>query len=118
MALNYFVLRVRSTLAVTMASVCVLLGACGPTFKYVPTSEVTNEAREPTCEFRVLTTIPSNPFDEVGILQADGSYRTSDVEEFKKIVAPDVCRAGGDAIISEINGLGYYMRGTVIRYRR
>jgi hypothetical protein len=32
-------------------------------------------------------------------------------------VAAAVCRAGGDAVLAEVNGLGQYVRGTVIRYR-
>jgi hypothetical protein len=41
---------------------------------------------------------------------------TGSVEEFRESVGPSVCANGGDAVVAEINGIGEYVRGTVIRF--
>jgi hypothetical protein len=33
------------------------------------------------------------------------------------IVRDKVCEAGGDAVVAEVNAVGQYARGTVIRFR-
>jgi hypothetical protein len=39
------------------------------------------------------------------------------VPDFKEAAGPFVCAAGGDGVLTEINGLGAYIRGTVIKFR-
>lgn len=39
------------------------------------------------------------------------------MKKFVEVARPHVCKAGGDAVISEINGQGAYIRATIIRFR-
>jgi hypothetical protein len=38
------------------------------------------------------------------------------LDHLRDKVAADVCRAGGDAMITEVNGVGQYVRATVVKY--
>lgn len=37
-------------------------------------------------------------------------------EDFREKVTEQVCAAGGDAVITQINGYGCYIRGVVVRF--
>jgi len=39
---------------------------------------------------------------------------TGDLAEFKQVIRPRVCEAGGDAAIAITNGGGVYLKATVI----
>jgi len=70
-------------------------------------------ARAATCEFEVFTAAPSAPFVEIGTL--DVAYSDEKLSNFKKRIAPYVCAAGGDAVIAMSNGLGTYIKATVLK---
>jgi hypothetical protein len=70
-------------------------------------------ARSAKCEFQVFTAAPSGPFVEIGTL--DVLYNDQKLSDFKKHIAPDVCAAGGDAVIAMANGLGFYIKATVLK---
>jgi hypothetical protein len=91
------------------------LGACDPALKYVRTTHNAADPKPAKCAFDVLTVRPDRPFQELGVLEPDGPY-TGSVAEYRNIARPFVCKAGGDAVVAEVNGLGMYIRGTVIRF--
>jgi hypothetical protein len=86
-------------------------------YKYSTTTSVTAPSKPESCEFDVLSTRPDRPYDELGVLETSAGYEARSVSSFRDAILRDVCRAGGDAVLAEVNGLGHYVRGTVIRYR-
>jgi hypothetical protein len=93
-------------------------GACGPLrYKYVPTTANKAAARAAGCSFEILTTRPDRPFIELGVLELDDGRTTQSVGQYRTAVAQDVCAVGGDAVLAEINGNAFYVRGTVIKYQ-
>jgi len=67
------------------------------------------------CEFRLLNLAPQGGFEEIGMVSAPEGERVDTPEAFKGAISDSVCRAGGDVVITQINGAGYYVRGTVLR---
>jgi hypothetical protein len=68
------------------------------------------------CEFQILTAPPPS-FVEIGTVDVEATgytMPTSDLSEFKQIIRPRVCEAGGDAAIAIVNGHGVYLKATVI----
>jgi len=43
------------------------------------------------------------------------NYITDKLSHFKKLIAPRVCEAGGDTVIALTNGLGHYIKATVLK---
>jgi hypothetical protein len=106
----------RGALPILLALLCA--GACGPLhYKYVPTTANKAAARAPGCSFEILTTRPDRPYIELGVLELDDGRTTQSVAQYRAAVAPDVCAVGGDAVLAEINGNAFYVRGTVIEYQ-
>lgn len=68
------------------------------------------------CDFVIATTKLDREYEEVGILDKNMGM-ASTAADFKEFVRPQVCALGGDAVIAEINGYGYYIRGTVVRWK-
>ncbi|MBJ6761266.1 hypothetical protein JGU66_10865 [Myxococcaceae bacterium JPH2] len=98
-----------------------LAGGCVPRIEYAKTTSITAPAREATCQFDIITTRPDRPFDELGVIdlpaRSNPTSLPSSVTEFRAVAQPHVCAAGGDGVITEVNGFGQYIRGTVIHYR-
>jgi len=65
-------------------------------------------AKEPTCDFIIATTKLEKPYEEIAILERTGFFGdfAYNVEDFKAAVMKQVCRLGGEAVISEVNGKG------------
>ncbi|GEM_PF-3423311 len=74
------------------------------------------DARPPNCEYQLLSAVPSQPFQEVGIIDAYRS-QTRDTSEFMNGIREQVCAAGGDAAIAEKAGNGFYIKATVIKFK-
>ena len=109
-----------AAVALVVGGGCVELASYG----YTATTRDVAAARAPDCAFDLLTARPGRPFVELGVLERpsaearEGSGllpRTAG--DFRRIVSPEVCRAGGDAVLTEVNGFGDYVRGTVIKYK-
>jgi hypothetical protein len=66
-----------------------------------------------TCAFEVVAREPAGSFEEVGTVTVTSA--TSSPEKFQSAVKEDVCRLGGDAVVTEVNGLGQIVRGVVLR---
>jgi hypothetical protein len=77
-------------------------------------------AKDPACAFAVTATIPSGEYEEVGTLtygsRTLSSFRASrDPEEFRRAVQSDVCKLGGDVVVTELDRQGTIVRGSVLR---
>src|SRR3989442_11173120 len=93
--------------------------------QYTPTS-VRAQPKPENCSFDILMTRPQRLFDELGIIDFTGGFvgKTGQragvpdsASALKDKTARTVCGAGGDAVLAEVNGLGQYIRATVIRYK-
>src|SRR5215510_403628 len=102
-----------------------MLAACAAETRYTPSSTKAVAARPPNCAFDVLTLRPGRPVDELGIIDFQGGTVAKDgtragvpssAAELREKIGPEVCQAGGEAVITEVNGLGQYIRATVVRY--
>jgi hypothetical protein len=59
---------------------------------------------------------PHDGYEEIGLLtSSEGTAFAENPEEFKRAVQADVCRVGGDIVVTEVNGWGGYVRGTILR---
>jgi hypothetical protein len=102
-----------------LAMLCtVMAGACAPQVVYTPIAGQVTPAKPFGCEFEVLTTTPSRPFEEIGVIESDQPGLAWTISEFKEAAAQKVCAHGGDAVIVEANsnGNGAYDKGTILRY--
>ena len=89
--------------------------ACGPAYRYTRTAEATPASKTLDCDFRVTASLPEGGgYAEIGVFElgSDSSHR---IEDFKKKIHDQVCTAGGDLVVAEINGFGYYVRGIVLK---
>jgi hypothetical protein len=68
------------------------------------------------CSFRVVNLTPSGPYEEIATLSSEQSWvRAYNPVDFEARVRDQVCSIGGDIVVTEINGNGAYVRGTVLR---
>ena len=86
-------------------------GRGGPVYTFVPTSGVA-QAYPPGCDFQVAVEPPTEGYKQLGILEMRRTPSTH-LLTFKKHVQPEVCAAGGDLVVGEMNGYGYYVRAIV-----
>jgi hypothetical protein len=72
--------------------------------------------KAPACNVRIVNTVPEG-YEEIATLMVDWESGTAavDPDDFKRRVQGDVCRIGGEVVVTEINGAGAYVRGTVLR---
>jgi hypothetical protein len=88
-------------------------------YTYTATTQTAATAKPAGCAFDLLTTRPERAYAELGVVEHGGTPNTGGATTagaFKDMVANAVCRAGGDAVITEVNGMGIYVRGTVLKY--
>jgi hypothetical protein len=95
--------------------------------KFTPNSSTRADAKPSDCKFDVLTLPPAQPVDELGIIDFEGGATNFDTgrrlgvsdtaARLRQAVAFDVSRVGGDAVLGQVNGVGQYIRATVLRYR-
>jgi hypothetical protein len=105
------------TSIILKALVIVALAGCSVgRYAFVPTTSASQPPRERGCAIDLLMARPSRPFVEVGMVESTG-LRTASAAEFLDKSREAVCRAGGDAVLAEINHLGYYVRGAVLKYQ-
>jgi hypothetical protein len=71
------------------------------------------------CRIRLLAGDPGSDFEEIGLLAVEGDPRVfNDPDVFIAQAQEQVCRAGGDAVVTQVNGLGSIVRGVVFRRRK
>lgn len=82
---------------------------------YTPSTTARFPSKPADCDFAVLTTLPEGSLEELGILDIQKAGLVTTAGDFKTIVGPQVCAAGGDIVVAEVNGSGNYVRGSVFR---
>lgn len=101
-----------------MAMVVLLAAACVPTsYAYTPASSRSFAQRDASCAFEVVTTPPAETYEEVGVLVHYNGDVPADLDDFKKVIAKQVCGVGGDVVIASSSGKGYD-KGTIIHFPR
>lgn len=70
--------------------------------------------KPPGCEFMVVGSMPQGNYEEIATVRSAGKG-CDDPEEFREAVRADVCKVGGDLVVTEVNGYGDFVRGTVLR---
>jgi hypothetical protein len=100
----------------TALALAVALAGCG--YSYTQTTQNAAPAKPENCSFDVLTTRPERAYVELGVLESQGSPGSgaANASIFRSRIGEQVCQVGGDAVLTEVNGLGNYVRGTVIKY--
>jgi hypothetical protein len=90
---------------------------CGPHYVYTRSSQEVTNAKSSGCDFAVTASLtdPSS-YVELGVLDLHFDP-ARDIAAFKEMVRADVCQAGGDLVVTEINGVGSYVRGIVFKKR-
>jgi hypothetical protein len=90
-------------------------------------------ARDEKCDVPVLATTPRRdyvelgifdvPKQEIGIVSDEDRRKGYDSHEGPKsvadllwVVGPRACKLGADALLAEVNGLGFYMRAVAIAW--
>jgi hypothetical protein len=85
----------------------------GNNYKFSITAEQQATGRAPDCSFRVVNVAPQQGYNELGVLDYDSGDVATKIDEFKTKIHAQVCQAGGDLVVAEINGFGSYVRGIV-----
>lgn len=85
-------------------------------YELTPTTTAPTTSKAP-CDFRVVNLPPHGDYEEIAALTPDGRRCAMNPNDFKSAVRDNVCRVGGDVVITEVNGFGCYVRGTVLRER-
>jgi len=104
-----------------IAGPALLLAALGATACFEPKIEASRSttnpivARPPKCKFETVTNLPSAKFEELGYLRSTGKVMV-DREEFKRSIAEDVCRLGGELALLESDAYGAIAGATVYRH--
>jgi hypothetical protein len=108
-----------------VGAVSLLAIGCAAETHYTASSSLRAQPKPDNCSFEVLSTRPQRLFEELGIIDFTGGviyqngHRSGvpdSASALKDKAAQTVCRAGGDALLADVNGLGEYVRATVIRY--
>jgi hypothetical protein len=94
-----------------VAALC--LAGCGAAFNYVPS--LPSAPKPADCPIRVTLTPPSG-YEEIGILR-NNDFATRDIDEFKSVVRPQVCQAGGEVVMVQYNQQGFITRAAVFARR-
>ena len=93
--------------------------ASGPMYTMSVSATSPLTAKPASCEFKVVALAPTGDgYEEIAILSPQQpSWVAGDPDSFKKEVRSEVCRVGGDLVVTDVNGHGSYVRGTVLRER-
>jgi hypothetical protein len=108
---SYLNLGLGVALAVTIA-------ACArPVFHR---NGATYPAKPGNCQLRVMGAHPGPGWEEIGTITIEGDRSAGagsfqDGEEFVDRIRPEVCAAGADAVMTEVNGFGVVARGVAFR---
>jgi hypothetical protein len=84
-------------------------------YRFSASGPLAGASKPPTCDFQIVNLPPGPGFQEIGTLNPDGDGLDIFPDKFKEHVRTDVCRVGGDLVVTEVNGKGQYVRGTVLR---
>ena len=110
----------KSPAAVAVVGVLLLGGCTAVGYRYNPrTPSVDSNPEE--CSIHIVDSWPYAGYEEVGYLEVEsfrGKRAATDYGEFYRAVRADVCKAGGEVVLPQINSAGEYIRGIVLRRSR
>ena len=93
-----------------------------PKMHYSKSSEKVFSPKVPTCDFFVRTTAPKEAFEEIGVINLSPAYYSNGIpvlpnnsDELKIHIREQVCKTGGDAVVGDVNGVGQYVRVTILK---
>jgi hypothetical protein len=92
-----------------------ILAGCAQVFFHAAGSH-RYPAKPENCHIRVVAAPPGSEFEEIGLLSVEGdhsAFRNPDafIEEAREVV----CHAGGEVVLTQVNGIGAIVRGVVFR---
>jgi hypothetical protein len=94
----------------------VSLAGCGQVYRYTVTSTAPVQARAADCDFVVSGTLPEDKsLVELGVLEYERTP-PHQIAKLKEMIHDQVCQAGGELVVGQINGFGYYVRAIVFRH--
>jgi hypothetical protein len=87
-------------------------------YPYSHTSDRTYTVKSDDCKFKVLSALPSGTYEEIGVFNIvwGDTTRPSSPNELKAMIGKDLCSAGGDFVVGDVNGYGVYVRATLFKY--
>jgi hypothetical protein len=113
------VLRKPLFLSLLLASIT---GCTSVAYQFSHTGEKEYEPKKVDCKFRILSGLPQGKFEEIGVVNMThygdklGAVTTPNTPgQFDAIIRNDICNAGAELVVGEVNGLGHYVRGTVYK---
>jgi hypothetical protein len=98
--------------------------SCGQTptpTQYLLTSTATPGSAKPgaakpaDCDFQLVNLPPQKDFEEIGMVTHIAGNRESNPKIFKESIRQDVCSVGGEIVLTQVNDLGEFVRGTIVR---
>jgi hypothetical protein len=90
-----------------------LLAACVGPYTYTGRTTAAPRSYADGCPFEVFTLPPPSGYQEIGVVE--GGRALSTLDRFRSAIDHEVCSHGGDAVVALANGLGNYIKGTVLR---
>ena len=94
----------------------VLVGCAPTTYTFTAASARGVVSKDENCKIEILTSPPTGNYEETGTLEYYNGKEPTNVDDFKKAVHTQACKAGGDAVIAIANEKGQYTKGSVIHY--
>jgi membrane-associated protease RseP (regulator of RpoE activity) len=89
-------------------------GASAARYELLVSMQKPPAAKPVDCDFRLVNLPPKGDFVEVGMLTHVAGSRQSDPKPFKESIRKDVCGAGGDIVLTQVNNEGEFVRGTIL----
>lgn len=107
------VLASRSTRSALPVAAAMLLAACLKPYTFAATTGVAYPPKPEDCLLFVVDEWPYAGYGQIGVVESGTRVRSRG--EFYRAIQNQVCQAGGDVVVCQINGDGYYLRGIVLR---
>lgn len=102
--------------ALTLSSL-LLLAACGSTT--LTRTGTAYQSKPMNCSFDLVTAMPVDGVTEVGTVDVEpgmwGGNVYTTLGDVRPVLAPHVCKAGGDIAVAQANGLGVYIKATILK---
>jgi hypothetical protein len=104
----------KSRIAVAAAVATITCGCNFAQFHLTVTTSAPVSPKAKGCEFSVTSVRPERAAEDIAILDSGWCH---DIPCFKEAIRDDVCKVGGDVVVAQTNESGYYVKGTVLRWR-
>lgn len=110
-------------------SVFLILLSCAscsttPKMSYSQATKKQYAAKNKGCDFNIRSTMPKESFDEIGTINLTPSMYGNGIpmlpagaDELRILIQDQVCLAGGDAVVGDVNGHGQFVRVTIVKYQ-